>query len=162
MSQPTTRPLCPHCFRDACPWLAQYRTCAVGETVDNDNCPTYNAPLPPNSRKRLEAALARREVVSTKPKRTAAEMLKEAGVKIFDNAEYVTFTDTKTTEITWYPWPDHASGRVMWSSSPSAVSIPTQQLYEYLLGVGHTRGAVISIRFYTPECLGGSWYMGHH
>lgn len=49
------KPICPHCYREACGWLVMSR---VGRAKASD-CPHRNTPLPPDSKERLTEALKR-------------------------------------------------------------------------------------------------------
>lgn len=61
------RPLCPHCYRDACPWLGAWRTFVADENrlkifqprPDREDCSLHDVKLAPNVRKRLLADLGR-------------------------------------------------------------------------------------------------------
>ena len=58
------RPLCPHCYRDACPWLTAYHGWLVhfrGPNPTADHCPLADTPLPPLVVKRLRNRLASSE-----------------------------------------------------------------------------------------------------
>lgn len=57
MSDFQNKPLCPHCFRSACPWLGSYRF-QPNDTPDI-MCPFYRQPLPPRIRKMLTEAMER-------------------------------------------------------------------------------------------------------
>lgn len=60
------RPLCPHCYRDACPWLLYYfdnlmtygpSVLSAPAIVPHETCPHFGLPVPPMVRPRLRAAL---------------------------------------------------------------------------------------------------------
>lgn len=58
-------PLCPHCYRPACPWLTARRAATLwhrglAQTPTRPEvCPFYGQPLPPLVQEKLTAALRR-------------------------------------------------------------------------------------------------------
>jgi len=60
------RPLCPYCYRDACPWLKAYQahviwlnTASAMPRPGREGCTLHDVKLAPNVRKRLLADLER-------------------------------------------------------------------------------------------------------
>jgi hypothetical protein len=64
-----SRPLCPHCYRDACPWLMLYEGGAL--EPEPSDCPHYGHPVPPGARKRVMADIERHRGI---PAYSALEM----------------------------------------------------------------------------------------
>jgi hypothetical protein len=59
MNSDGNKPLCPHCFRESCPWLGAYKAWWVDGTKSPaaEQCPHAGHPLPPGSRIFLRSKL---------------------------------------------------------------------------------------------------------